>query len=150
MERTFVMVKPDGVMRQLTGEIIAGLERKGFKLVAMKMLKMDTALAEGHYAEHMGKAFFPGLVEFITSGPVVAMVWEGPNVVKGVRDLMGATNPAEALPGTIRGNLAVTISRNVIHGSDSVESAEREIALYFKPEEILVYDRPADAWLMEK
>ena len=149
MERTFVMVKPDGVMRQLVGNIIGRLEQKGFKLVAMKMIQLDSALAEQHYAEHIGKPFFPGLVGFITSGPVVAMVWEGPQVVKVVRDLMGATNPADALPGTIRGSLAVTISRNVIHGSDSVESANREIPLYFGQEELLDYTRPADAWLVE-
>ncbi|NLK52097.1 MAG: nucleoside-diphosphate kinase [Syntrophomonadaceae bacterium] len=149
MEKTFVMVKPDGVMRQLTGKIIGYLEQKGFKLVALKMLILDQALAEQHYAEHVGKSFFPGLVDFITSGPVVAMVWEGPGVIKGVRELMGATNPAEALPGTIRGQFAVAISRNVIHGSDSPVSAEREIALYFKPEEILAYTRPTDIWLVE-
>jgi nucleoside-diphosphate kinase len=149
VERTFVMIKPDGVMRQLVGELVGRLERKGFKLVATKMLQLDSELAEKHYAEHVGKPFFPGLVEFITSGPVVAMVWEGPQVVKAVRDMMGATNPTEALPGTIRGSLAVTISRNVIHGSDSVESANREIALYFKPEEVLAYARPVDSWLME-
>lgn len=149
MERTFVMVKPDGVMRQLVGEIVGRLEQKGFKLVGLKMLQLDRALAEKHYAEHLGKPFFPGLVDFITSGPVAAMVWEGPQVVKVVREMMGATNPAEALPGTIRGDLAVTISRNVIHGSDSVESAKREIPLYFKKIELLDYIRPADAWLVE-
>lgn len=136
-------------MRQLVGEIISCLERKGFKLIAMKMLQLDKELAAKHYAEHIGKPFYTDLEKFITSGPVVAMAWEGPNVVKGVRDLMGATNPMEALPGTIRGQLAVTISRNVIHGSDSVESAEREISLYFRPEEILTYIRPADSWLLE-
>ncbi len=136
-------------MRQLVGEIVGRLEQMGFKLVGLKMLQLDRALAEKHYAEHLGKPFFPGLVDFITSGPVAAMVWEGPQVVKVVREMMGATNPAEALPGTIRGDLAVTISRNVIHGSDSVESAKREIPLYFKKIELLDYIRPADAWLVE-
>jgi nucleoside-diphosphate kinase len=143
------MVKPDGVMRQLVGEIVGRLEQKGFKLVGLKLLQLDRALAEKHYAEHLGKPFFPGLVDFITSGPVVAMVWEGPQVVKVVREMMGATNPADALPGTIRGGLALTISRNVIHGSDSVESANREIPLYFEEKELLDYTRPADAWLVE-
>lgn len=149
MERTFVMVKPDGVMRQLVGEIVAQIEKKGFKLVGLKLLQLDRALAEKHYAEHLGKPFFPGLVDFITSGPVVAMVWEGPQVVQTVRDMMGATDPAQAQPGTIRGSLALTISRNVIHGSDSKDSAEREIPLYFRLEELLDYTRPADAWLAE-
>lgn len=131
MEQTFVMVKPDGVQRKLVGEIISRLERKGFILRAAKMMQIDAELAGRHYAEHQGKPFFPGLVEFISSGPVVAMVWEGENAVAAVRKLMGATDPLEAAPGTIRGDLAAVMSENLIHGSDSPEAARREIGLFF-------------------
>ncbi len=131
MEQTFVMVKPDGVQRKLVGEIISRLERKGFILRAAKMMQIDAELAGRHYAEHQGKPFFPGLVEFISSGPVVAMVWEGENAVAAVRKLMGATDPLEAAPGTIRGDLAAVMSENLIHGSDSPEAAQREIGLFF-------------------
>lgn len=137
MERTFVMVKPDGVRRGLVGEILARFERKGFRLVGLKLLTLDRGLAEKHYAEHREKPFFPGLVAFITSGPVVAMVLEGPNVVAEVRKMMGATHPKDALPGTIRGDFATTIDENVIHGSATLEDAQREIALYFRPEELV-------------
>lgn len=131
MEQTFVMVKPDGIQRKLVGEIISRLERKGFILKAAKMMQIDEELASRHYAEHQGKPFFPGLVEFITSGPVMAMVWEGENAVAAVRKLMGATNPLDAAPGTIRGDLANVMSENLIHGSDSLEAARREIGLFF-------------------
>ncbi len=131
MEQTFVMVKPDGVQRKLVGEIISRLERKGFILRAAKMMQIDAELAGRHYAEHQGKPFFPGLVEFISSGPVVAMVWEGENAVAAVRKLMGATDPLEAAPGTIRGDLAAVMSENLIHGSDSPEAAQREIGIFF-------------------
>jgi nucleoside-diphosphate kinase len=131
LEQTFVMVKPDGVQRKLVGEIISRLERKGFILRAAKMMQIDAELAGRHYAEHQGKPFFPGLVEFISSGPVVAMVWEGENAVAAVRKLMGATDPLEAAPGTIRGDLAAVMSENLIHGSDSPEAAQREIGLFF-------------------
>ncbi len=137
MERTFVMVKPDGFRRGLVGEIIARFERKGFRLVGLKLLKISQELAERHYAEHRGKPFFSGLVSFITSGPVVAMVLEGPGAVAEVRKMMGATHPKDALPGTIRGDYATTIDENVIHGSATLEDAEREIALFFRPEELL-------------
>lgn len=137
MERTFVMVKPDGVRRGLVGEILGRFERKGFRLVGLKLLQIPQELAEKHYAEHREKPFFPGLVAFITSGPVVAMVLEGPNAVAEVRKMMGATHPKDALPGTIRGDFATTIDENVIHGSASLEDAEREIALFFRPEELL-------------
>jgi nucleoside-diphosphate kinase len=137
MERTFVMVKPDGFRRGLVGEIIARFERKGFRLVGMKLMQIPRELAERHYAEHRGKPFFSGLVSFITSGPVVAMVLEGPGVVAEVRKMMGATHPKDALPGTIRGDYATTIDENVIHGSATLEDAEREIALFFRPEELL-------------
>ena len=131
MEQTFVMVKPDGVRRKLVGEIVSRLERKGFTLRAAKMMQIDRELAGRHYAEHQGKPFFPELVEFICSGPVVAMVWEGENAVAAVRKLMGATNPLDAAPGTIRGDLAAIMSENLIHGSDSLEAAQREINLFF-------------------
>ncbi len=132
-----MMVKPDGFRRGLVGEIIARFERKGFRLVGLKLLKISQELAERHYAEHRGKPFFSGLVSFITSGPVVAMVLEGPGAVAEVRKMMGATHPKDALPGTIRGDYATTIDENVIHGSATLEDAEREIALFFRPEELL-------------
>ncbi len=149
MERTFVMIKPDAVQRGLIGEIISRLERKGLKIVAMKMLNVSKDLAERHYAEHREKPFFQSLVDYITSGPVVAMVVEGKNAVKVVRTLVGATNPQDALPGTIRGDFGMDIGRNVIHASDSLESAEREISLFFKPEEIVEYTRIDEDWLYD-
>ncbi|MYC38657.1 MAG: nucleoside-diphosphate kinase [Chloroflexi bacterium] len=149
MEQTLVLVKPDGVQRGLTGEIIGRLERRGLKLVAMKLMQVDDALAHRHYGEHVDRPFFAGLVSFITSGPVVAMAWEANNAVEIVRSTMGATNPANAAPGTIRGDLGVDIGRNLIHGSDSPESAARELALFFKPEEILSYSRSNDGWIVE-
>ena len=149
MERTFVMIKPDAVQRGLVGEIIARLERKGLKIVAMKMLHVSRELAQNHYAEHKGKPFFESLVDYITSAPVIAMVVEGKNAVKVVRTLVGATNPQEASPGTIRGDYGMDIGRNVIHASDSLESAEREISLFFKPEEIFDYKRIDEDWLYE-
>lgn len=149
MERTFLLLKPDAVQRGLIGEIIARLEKKGLKLVALKMLMVDRALAEEHYREHRGKSFFEPTVQYIMSSPVIAMVWEGKNAVALARVMMGATNPANADPCSIRGSYALDISRNVIHGSDSLESAEREIALYFRPEEILAYPKAGDDWLSE-
>lgn len=149
MERTFVMIKPDGVQRNLVGEIISRLEKKGYKLVAMKLMQLTEEQARLHYREHVEKPFFRGLVEYITSGPVVAMVWEGKNAVKGIRQLMGATNPQEAQPGTIRGDYGLDIGRNVIHGADSVESAQREMQIYFSPEEILTYDKEIEKWQYE-
>ncbi|TGE34091.1 nucleoside-diphosphate kinase [Desulfosporosinus sp. Sb-LF] len=149
MERTFIMLKPDAVQRGLVGEIIARFEKKGLKLAGLKLIKVDRTMAEAHYAEHKGKGFFEPTVEYIMSSPVVAMVWQGKNVVALARELMGATNPASANPGSIRGSYAMDISRNVIHGSDSVASAEREIALYFKPEELIDYPKVGDEWLSE-
>ena len=150
MERTFVMVKPDGVQRGLVGEIISRLERKGLKIVAIKMLKIPMEMAERHYEEHKNKLFFSSLISYITSGPVIAMVVEGKNAVKVVRKLVGATNPAEAEPGTIRGDFGLDLGRNVVHASDSIASAEREIRLFFRDEEILNYERDLDAWVYEK
>jgi len=149
MERTLVLVKPDGVQRGLVGEVISRLERRGLKLVGMKLVQLDESLAQRHYGEHVGRPFFPGLVEFITSSPLVAMVWEAENVVEIVRNTIGQTDPKNSSPGTIRGDLAVTIGRNLVHGSDSVASAQREIGLFFKPEEILDYTRSADPWIIE-
>lgn len=137
MEKTLVLVKPDGTSRRLTGEIIARFERRGLEIVALKMCRLSKEKAAQHYAEHVGKAFFDGLVDFITSGPIVAMIVKGENAIKVVRSMMGATNPAEALPGTIRGDLALSMSQNVIHGSDGPESAAREIQAFFADAEIL-------------
>jgi len=136
MERTLVLVKPDGVERRLSGEIIARFERRGLKIVALKLCRMTREMAERHYAEHAGKPFFAGLVEFITSGPIVAMILEGENAIKAVRTMMGATNPLDSMPGTIRGDFALTMSNNVIHGSDGPESAAREMTTFFSAAEI--------------
>lgn len=149
MERTLVLVKPDGVQRGLVGEIISRFERRGLKLAAMKLIKVDDALARRHYAEHVDRPFFGSLVEFITSAPVAAMVWEADKAVEVVRNTMGSTSPASSPPGTVRGDLGVDIGRNLVHGSDSVESAAREVALFFKPEEILDYSRSNDPWIAE-
>jgi nucleoside-diphosphate kinase len=130
-QRTFVMVKPDGVNRRLVGEVIRRIEDKGYALAAMRLFTIDRELAERHYGEHAAKPFFGELVAFITSGPVVAMIVEGPDAVRGLRQIMGATNPLDAAPGSIRGDLATTITENIVHGSDSPESAIREIALFF-------------------
>ncbi len=150
MERTFIALKPDTVQRGHIGEIVARFEKKGFKLVGMKLMQVSRQLAEEHYGEHREKPFFKGLVGFITSGPIVAMVWEGNNVVAEARKMMGATNPKDSAPGTIRGDFAVDLGRNVIHGSDSVESAQREIGLFFKSDELLPgWDRATESWIYE-
>ncbi|MBI4415876.1 MAG: nucleoside-diphosphate kinase [Euryarchaeota archaeon] len=146
-ERTFVLIKPDGVQRGLVGEIVRRFENRGLQLVALKMVRISKALAEEYYAEHKGKAFFEGLVEYVTSGPTVAMLWEGDNAVAVVRKTMGATDPVKAEPGTIRADFGLSIGRNVIHGSDSLESAKREAALFFRPDEIHAYERSQDAWI---
>ncbi len=149
MERSLVIIKPDGVQRGLIGTIISRLENRGLKIVAMKMIQMDEDLARRHYAVHEGKPFFESLIKFITSGPVVVMVVEGPNAIEIVRRTMGATNPAEASPGTIRADFALEIGRNLIHGSDSPEMAEKEVNLFFHPSEILSYARDTDRWIFE-
>ena len=149
MEKTLVLVKPDGVERGLIGQIIGRLEQKGLKFAGIKLMQVSNALANMHYGEHVGKPFFDGLVKFITSSPVVAMVVEGPNAVDVVRNTMGTTNPAESLPGTIRGDFGLTIGANLSHGSDSLESAEREIALFFDDKELLKYTRGIDNWIIE-
>lgn len=147
MERTFLMVKPDGVQRNLIGEIVSRFENKGFKLAGAKLMKISKELAETHYGEHKKRPFFGELVEFITSGPVFAMVWEGEDVIKTARYMMGETNPADAAPGTVRGDFAVTVGKNIIHGSDSTESAKREIELFFKEEELLTFSKQDSQWI---
>ena len=147
MEKTFIMIKPDGVQRNLVGEVISRFEKKGLKLVAMKMLYISTSMAEEHYQEHVGKPFFEELVSFITSGPVVAMVWEGLEVIPLAREMMGKTNPSVAAPGTIRGDYAIFTGNNVIHGSDSPQSAEREINIFFKTEELINYKKDQNHWV---
>ncbi len=148
-ERTFVMIKPDAVQRGLVGEIISRFEKKGIKIVAMKMLKVDRELAEKHYAVHKGKPFFEPTVKYITSSPVIAMVLEGYNVIEMVRNMVGKTNPQEAAAGTIRGDYGQHIGRNIIHASDGKETAEYEINLWFKQEEICDYKRIDEVWLTE-
>ena len=149
MERTFLAVKPDGVQRQLIGEIIRRYEIKGFKLVGLKLLQPTRELAEKHYAVHSERPFFAGLVDFITSGPVVAMVWEGDGVVASARKIIGATNPLTAEPGTIRGDYGANIGRNIIHGADAIETAQTEIALWFNPEELVEWSRSVTSWIYE-
>ncbi len=149
VERTFLAIKPDGVQRGLVGEILGRLERKGFKLVALKQLIPSRNLAEQHYGVHKERPFFDALVGFITSGPVVAMVWEGEGVISSARKLIGATKPLEAEPGTIRGDLAINIGRNVIHGSDSPETANFEISLWFKPDELNDWSPADQIWRVE-
>jgi len=136
-ERTYAMIKPDGVQRNLVGEIVSRIEAKGFRIVGMKLMHIPRATAERHYGEHVGKPFFEGLVAFITSGPVVAMVLEGENAIAEWRKMMGATNPKDAAPGTIRGDLASTIDHNVARGSDGAATAEREIGIFFDPSELI-------------
>lgn len=149
MQRTLVLLKPDAVQRALVGEIISRIEGKGLKIAAMKLIHVSQELANQHYGEHVGKPFFDGLVDFITSSPLVAMVVEGENAVNVVRNTMGTTNPAESAPGTIRGDLALTIGANLIHGSDSLESANKEVALFFSQDEIIDYQRDIDNWIIE-
>ena len=149
MERTFVAIKPDGVQRGLVGEVISRLERRGLKLVAIRLMQVDEELAGRHYAEHVDRPFFSSLVSFITSGPIVAMIWEANNAVALARQTMGSTNPGEAAPGTIRGDFGIDIGRNIVHGSDGPESAEREIGLFFGSGDALDYTRSTDKWIIE-
>jgi nucleoside-diphosphate kinase len=149
IERTFVMLKPDAIQRGLISEILGRLEKKGLKPVAVKLMRLPKEMAERHYGEHKGKGFFPGLIDYITSGPVLCMVWEGENAVASVRALMGKTNPQDAVPGTIRGDLAQQTGRNLVHGSDSPESAKREIQLFFNDYELVDWKRSVDPWLYE-
>ena len=148
-EQTLVLVKPDGVQRALVGTIIFRLEARGLRIVAMKMLQVSRDMALRHYGVHQGKPFFEGLVDFITSGPVIAMVLEGRRAVEMVRSTMGATDPLQAQPGTIRGDLGVDIGRNLVHASDSPETSVQEIGFFFSPEEVLSYTRDVDRWITE-
>jgi nucleoside-diphosphate kinase len=149
LERTFLAIKPDGVQRGLVGEIIRRFEEKGFTLVGLKLLKVSQELAQQHYDVHRERPFFAGLVDFITSGPVVAMVWEGEGVVASARKIIGATNPLSAEPGTIRGDLGINIGRNLIHGSDAIETAQQEVSLWFKEEELVSWQPTITPWLHE-
>lgn len=149
MEKTFAMIKPDGVQRGMVGTIISRYEAKGLRIAAMKLMQVTDEMAKQHYAEHVEKPFFPGLLSYITSGPVVALVLEGKNAVAEVRKLNGATNPLEAACGTIRGDFAQEVGRNVVHGSDSVVSAEHEIAIYFGKDEVLNYEHLPAKWMFE-
>jgi nucleoside-diphosphate kinase len=149
MERTLVLVKPDGVVRGLIGEVIGRLEHRGLRLVAAKFIQVSPELAETHYAIHKGKPFFDGLIQYITSAPVMAMTWEGPNAVAAVRQTMGATRPTEAAPGSVRHDYALDIGRNLTHASDSVENGKKEVALWFKESELLDWKREIDRWIFE-
>lgn len=149
METTLVIIKPDAVQRGLVGEITTRLERRGLKLVGMKLMQIGQELAERHYGIHRGKPFFEGLIRYITSAPVVVMAWQGPNAIEMVRATMGATNPLQATPGTIRADFALEIGRNLVHGSDGPETAEQELSLFFEPGELLSWGRDTDRWINE-
>ena len=148
-ERTFIMIKPDGVQRGLVGPIISRFEQKGFKLVAMKLCSPGQAHMEQHYADLSGKGFFAGLVQYMISGPVCAMVWEGDNAVATGRKMLGATKPFDSEPGTIRGDYCIHVGRNICHGSDAVESANHEIGMWFKPEELNTWESHSNNWIYE-
>jgi len=149
VEQTLVLVKPDGVQRGLTGEVISRLERRGLRLVAAKFMQVSQELAETHYAIHKGKPFYDRLIRYITSTPVMAMVWEGPNAVAAVRQTMGATRPTEAAPGSLRHDFALEVGYNLTHASDTVENGVKEVELWFKPGEIVAWEREVDRWIFE-
>jgi nucleoside-diphosphate kinase len=149
VERTLVLVKPDGVQRALIGEVISRLERRGLRMVAAKFMAVSQELAGTHYAIHKGKPFYDGLISYITSAPVMAMVWEGPNAITAVRQTMGATRPTEAAPGSIRHDFALQVGRNLTHASDSIENGEKEVALWFHPGELVTWGRDNDEWIFE-
>ena len=149
MERTLILIKPDAMQRGLAGDILARFERRGLRLAALRLLKVDRATAQEHYAEHVGKPFFRGLVRYITSSPIIAAVYEGTNAVAAARQLMGSTRPTEATPGTIRADFGLEVGRNLVHGSDSVTSARREIAIFFPGERLLTWKRDIDPWVFE-
>ncbi len=149
MEKTLVLVKPDGVQRGLIGEVIVRLERRGLRLIGAKFMQVSIDLAETHYAIHKGKAFYEGLIKYITSAPVMAMVWEGPNAIVAVRQTMGSTRPTEAAPGSIRHDFALQVGRNLTHASDTPENGEKEVALWFKPDELISWVRDSDSWIFE-
>ena len=149
MERTLVLVKPDGVQRGLIGETVSRLERRGLRLAAVRFLQISKNLAERHYAIHKGKSFYDGLISYITSGPVMAMVWEGPNAIAAVRQTMGATRPIEASPGSFRHDFALEVGRNLTHASDAIETAEAEIELWFNSTDLVEWSRDLDQWIFE-
>lgn len=149
MEKSLVLVKPDGVQRGLIGEVILRLEKRGLRLVGAKFLEVSLELAETHYAVHKGKPFYEPLIRYITSAPVMAMVWEGPNAVAAIRQTMGATRPVEAAPGSIRHDFALEVGRNLTHASDSVENGGKEAALWFAPDELVSWERDNDRWIFE-
>ncbi len=149
MERSLVLIKPDAVQRGLIGEVISRLERRGLRLVAAKFIAVSDELAKTHYAIHQNKSFYDGLIRYITSAPVMAMVWEGPNAIDAIRQTMGATRPTEADPGSIRHDFALEIGRNLTHASDTLENGVTEIALWFKPEELVAWKRSIDPWIFE-
>ncbi|NWG05959.1 MAG: nucleoside-diphosphate kinase [Chloroflexi bacterium] len=150
MERSLVLVKPDGVQRALIGEVISRLERRGLRLAGAKFMQVSRELAETHYAIHKGKPFYDGLIAYIISAPVMAMVWEGPNAVAAIRQTMGSTRPTEAAPGSLRHDFALEVGRNLTHASDTVENGEKEVTLWFKPEELVDWKREVDRWVFEK
>jgi nucleoside-diphosphate kinase len=149
IERTLIIIKPDGVQRALAGQVIARFEARGLRIAGLKLMRISRALAEQHYAEHKGKPFYDGTVAYMTSAPVIVMVLEGPDAIAAARATMGATNPLNAVPGTLRADFGLNISRNIVHGSDKPETAAREIGLYFAPDELVSYERAADKWLTE-
>jgi nucleoside-diphosphate kinase len=149
VERTLILVKPDAMQRGLAGEVLSRLERRGLRIVALRLLQVDEAMAKRHYAEHEGKPFFAGLVDYITSSPIIAAVFEGVNAVAAARQTMGVTRPTEAAPGTIRGDFGLEVGRNLVHGSDSPESAEREIGIFFEGQTIATWARDVDRWIFE-
>ncbi len=149
MERTLVFLKPDAVQRGLIGSIFTRFERRGLKLAGMKLMRVSEVLARRHYTEHEGKPFYEGLVQFVTSSPIVAMVWEGKDAVQVARDTIGATDPAKAVPGTIRADFGMDLGRNLVHGSDSLQSADREVGLFFAPNELVEYSRDNERWITE-
>ncbi len=149
MEKTLILIKPDGVERGLIGPIITRFEQRGLKLIGMKLLQVSDSLARQHYSVHEGKPFFEPLIEYITSSPVVAMVWQGPDAIQVARNTIGATKPAEATAGSIRGDFGLMVGRNLVHGSDSPENGEKEVALWFDEAELVDYDRSLDRWILE-
>lgn len=149
MERTLVLLKPDSVQRNLSGELINRIEKIGFKIIGLKLMILDQTKAHEHYKEHKSKPFFNDLVSFITSGPIIAIAFQGPDCVKKIRNIMGNTNPSEASPGSIRGDFGISLSMNLIHGSDSVESAKRELKIFFEESELVDYNKNVDKWILE-
>lgn len=149
MERSFVLVKPDGVQRGLMGEILGRLEKRGLRMLAAKFMAVDNDLAQAHYAVHKGKPFYEGLIQYITSGPVMAMVWEGPDAIAAIRQTMGATRPTEAAPGSVRHDYGLEVGRNLTHASDGPDTAQEEIDLWFQDDELVKWERDTDRWIFE-